>query len=73
MNTPLAEPSPLSLEQLFELDPLNMTAQNVEDIVRELRAQRERWEAAEGKPKRVAKTKTEVSLADLDKLMEDMK
>jgi len=60
----LAEANPNSLQVLFDLDPLQLTDDNIEAIVRELRAQRERWKQAEAKG-RAKKELVKVDLADL--------
>ena len=66
MNTsPLLEASPDSLQELFDKDPLQLTSQDIDRIVAELRSQRERFVQAERKGKRQAAPKN-ISLADLD-------
>jgi predicted DNA-binding transcriptional regulator YafY len=67
MTSPLAEASPESLQELFDKDPLQLTSDDIERIVTELRAQRERWKAAEatGAHKRVKKEVVKLDLADL--------
>ena len=50
--SPLSEASPKSLEELFSLDPLDLTRSDLETIVTELRKMREIWarsESGEGK------------------------
>jgi hypothetical protein len=47
--SPLAEASPTSLDELFSLDPLQLTDENIDRIVLELRAQRDRWQQTEKK------------------------
>lgn len=47
MQSPLAEADPRSLQQIFDDDPLNLTDDDIERVVVELRAQRSRWEKAE--------------------------
>lgn len=64
-ESPLAEASPESLQELFDKDPLELTDHDVERIVAELREQRGRWTQAEKKGKKVAAPKS-ISLADLD-------
>lgn len=63
-ESPLAEANPQSLQELFDRDPLQLTDDDIEKIVCELRTQRDRWQQAEkkGKAKRDLVT---VSLDDL--------
>lgn len=66
-DSPLAEAEPNSLQELFDKDPLNLTDPDIERIVTELRAQRDRWvktEAKTGHKKKAAPAN--ISLADLD-------
>ena len=62
-NSPLAEVSPISLDDLFSRDPLELTDQDIGAIVKELRRQRVNWLQAEAsgaksakKPKAAGKT-----------------
>jgi len=59
----LAEADPNSLQALFDMDPLKLSDSNKEAIVKELRAQRERWKQAEGG--RAKKELVKVDLSDL--------
>jgi hypothetical protein len=51
-DSPLAGVNPASLDELFSRDPLGLSDQDIEQIVVELRAQRERFNAAEATGKR---------------------
>lgn len=63
---PLTEASPTSLQDLFDMDPLSLSDSDIEQVVRELRAQRERWAVAE---KKIAgRGKTQVVAVSLDDL-----
>jgi len=44
---PLAEAEPLSLDELFDRDPLELTKQNIDQIILAFRNQRKTWEAEE--------------------------
>lgn len=46
-TSPLSEAEPRSLEELFSRDPLKLTRSDRDAIVRELRAQSERWAQAQ--------------------------
>ena len=61
MNSPLSEASPTSLDDLFSRDPLSLTRADKDKIIAELRAQRERWEIAERKPKKTPKAPLQVA------------
>jgi hypothetical protein len=63
--SPLAETNPLSLQELFDTDPLKLNRDDVSQIVAELRAQRERWEATEGKKRAPKAPVQNLSLEDL--------
>lgn len=63
-TTPLAEAEPNSLQELFDRDPLKLSRDDIEAIVTELRAQRERFVKAEAKPKKQA-APASLSLEDL--------
>lgn len=57
---PLSAVSPTTLDELFNRDPLGYSRQNLATIVAALRAERERWGAAEAtgaKNAKVAKPK----------------
>lgn len=54
--SPLSEASPQSLDHYFNLDPLSMTRQSRDAIVKELRRMRVVWEASDAsKPAKGAK------------------
>lgn len=63
--SPLTEASPTSLQELFDKDPLSLTDDDVERIVGELRAQRDRWEKASPKQKSKLEAVTDISVEDL--------
>lgn len=63
-TTPLAEAEAESLQELFDKDPLKLTRDDIETIVSELRAQRERFAKAEAKPKKQA-APASLSIEDL--------
>jgi hypothetical protein len=67
MVNPLEEASPKSLEDVFNADPLELTRQDRDVIVAELRRMREVWVKAEaGGAKRAPKASAAgVSLSDL--------
>jgi hypothetical protein len=50
-DSPLAEANPLSLEELFRLDPLKLTEPDIDQIIAELRRKRALWTASEAAPK----------------------
>lgn len=62
--SPLAEASPASLQELFDRDPLQLTDPDIERIVTELRAQRQRWEAGQ----KSSKSKMQQVVLSLDDL-----
>lgn len=47
MSTPLTEVMSNTLDELFALDPLELTEKQIETVVEELRRGRELWRAAE--------------------------
>lgn len=51
--SPLPEADPISLDELFDRDPLELTKANIEQIIQSFRAQRLTWEQEE---KAAAKT-----------------
>lgn len=67
--SPLSEPDPRALDEIFNMDPLALTKDDaaVDRLILELRSQRERWEKAEkskkGKPP--AQVVSTLSLEDL--------
>lgn len=64
--TPLAEASPLSLQELFDKDPLSLSDDDIERIVTELRAARAKWEAApKGRAPKAEAKPLPTDLADL--------
>jgi protein tyrosine phosphatase len=65
MQSPLAEANPESLQEIFDKDPLSLTDDNIEQVVQELRAQRDKWELAEKKTKAKAQVVSNISLEDL--------
>lgn len=71
-DQPLTEASPKSLDLLFNMDPLNYTSQDIEDVVRAFREKSAIWkiEEANGKKKSSADKSIPApdgfSLADLD-------
>lgn len=62
--SPLAEASPSSLQELFDRDPLQLTDPDIEKIVAELRAQRQRWESGQ----KASKSKMQQVVLSLDDL-----
>ena len=64
-TNPLTEAASDSLQELFDRDPLQLTDHDIERIVTELRAQRERWQVAEKKGAKRPAPKN-ISLSDLD-------
>lgn len=63
--SPLAEANPASLQELFDLDPLRLTDNDLDRIVLALRAQRAKWEASEKTKKGKPAT---VTISSLDEL-----
>lgn len=70
---PLAEASPKSLQELFSADPLGLNDRDIDKIIAELRAHRERIVAAGGDAAKVAKKAPKIiaepgklKLSDLD-------
>lgn len=65
-ESPLSEASAESLQELFDRDPLTLTDHNIERIVAELRAQRDRWQIAERKGRAKAQpAPSAISLEDI--------
>lgn len=60
-ESPLTEAVPESLDALFAKDPLKLTKSDLTDIVKALRAQRERLMTAEAAGKRPPSTKSKSS------------
>jgi hypothetical protein len=58
-QSPLAEANPLSLDELFRLDPLKLTDADVDQIIAELRRKRALWAASEAAPKAAKRTSKE--------------
>lgn len=54
-----------SINELFAADPLSLSDTDIDQIVVELRAQRERWEK-EGKAAKIKKPKKSLSIDELD-------
>jgi len=50
-ESPLAEASPRSLDEFFSRDPLDLSDQDLDVIVAELRRQRKQFLVAEAQPK----------------------
>jgi predicted DNA-binding transcriptional regulator YafY len=63
-DNPLSEASPAALQELFDLDPLKLTDDDLTRVVAELRAQRGRWEKAQPK----SRSKAVVQNLDLSDL-----
>lgn len=71
LKSPLHSAAPESLDELFSRDPLELTDQNLDQIVSHLRAQRHQWaqEEATGAKKSKAKQikpKERVKIEDLN-------
>jgi len=64
--SPLAEANPLSLEELFRLDPLKLSDADVDQIIAELRRKRALWAAAEAAPKAPRKSAAKEELSPDD-------
>lgn len=64
-TSPLTEASPTSLDELFSMDPLQLTDENIDRIVLELRAQRERWQQTEKKGRAKKAETVTLNLDDL--------
>lgn len=70
-NSPLNEPKPKSIDELFSMDPLDMTNADIDAIVLHLRKERGAWEnkeavAAAKKQIKGEVAKIAVNLTDLD-------
>ena len=63
--SPLLEASPDSLQEIFDRDPLSLTLADAEQICKELRAQRERWEKAQKASRSKAQVIAAADLKDL--------
>lgn len=78
-STPLSEPNPLSLDELFSRDPLKLSAQEIEAIVVALRKHYQQFQLDETKArssgeKRVKTAKTKEQLqVDLNDILGDLK
>lgn len=65
-ESPLAEASPESLQELFDKDPLQLTDEDIDRIVAEERSMREKWKLVEKKGKAPkAQVVANISLADI--------
>lgn len=70
LKSPLSEALPDSIREVMQRDPLELTRQNRDQIVKELRRARELFEQEDNKPKAEKKKKLEtvegkVELGDL--------
>ena len=65
ISAALAEASPESLTELFSRDPESYQQQDIKRIVEALRAQRERWKAAEGGREATAKKAKQPKVAEI--------
>lgn len=79
VDSPLAEASSTSLDELFSRNPLDLTDNDVEKIVREFRAKRALWLDAEAKgakrapgAKAAAKAKLDTDGKSTDDLLKDL-
>lgn len=68
-SSPLSEAKPSSLSEIFSRDPLELTRQDRDQVVKELRRARENFEKEDAQPKPSKKSKLEtvekVNLGDL--------
>lgn len=75
-NSPLAEASPTSLDELFSRDPLDLTDNDIEKIVNELRAKRALWLDAEAqgakKAPKAAKKAVDTTGKSADDLLKEI-
>lgn len=72
--SPLTEANSKSLEELFSGDPLGFQEQDFQTIVREFRAQAERWAKAEaaGKTRAPSAAKTPKLAAPISLTLDDL-
>lgn len=56
------------INDVFELDPLNYTTENIDALIAKYRASRTQWKAGEKAPKE-PKTKVELKMDDLKDLL----
>ena len=75
-ESPRAEVSPKSLDELFSADPMDLGPEDYRRIIAEFRAKRDIWEKAEAvkqiegrKPKAKAEPGVQLAAADLDDIM----
>jgi len=65
-QSPLAEASPKSLDELFSTDPLKLSDSDVDAIIAELRRKRALWAKSEAEGRKAPRTKKdEATLEDL--------
>jgi hypothetical protein len=67
-QSPLAEANPESLQEIFDKDPLKLTDDDIERVVAEERAMREKWKASERAGSTRKPPKQEVPNLSLDDL-----
>lgn len=69
-ENPLIEADPNSINQLFSMEPSELTNEQIDSMVVELRKQRESWNATE--KAKASKPKAPTTAAAIDDLLRDL-
>lgn len=63
-ESPLSEPDPRSLDDLFAADPLSLTDEDIDRIVDELRTKRALWEREDAEAKQQSRARRPTAYRD---------